>query len=84
MEPLDAKQIAEGLIEFERRCKLMEASYYGYLEQHPHKWIALMEADVLVIAESLEALMMKIDSQGYKREGAVIRHLDPNPPKIKL
>lgn len=80
----DVAQLVQNLPEFRRRHQLMDASFAYYVERHPHEWIALLEGDVWVLADSFDSLYAKIDSLGLQREGAVVCYLDPNPPKVKL
>lgn len=82
--PDEVMQLMVKLPDFERRHKLMDASYKEYVERHPYKWVALLEGDVWLLADSYEALLAKIDAHGIGREGTVMCYLDPNPPKVKL
>lgn len=78
------REILEGEPDYHRRRHLIEDNYRVYLESYPHQWVALTEGDVLVVASSMEALLQQMDSQGLPRISAVIRYLDPNPPKVKI
>ena len=82
--PDEVLELVRKLPDFTRRHKLMDASYKECLVQHPYKWIALLEGDVWLLADSYEALLAKIDAHGIGREGTVMCYLDPNPPKVKL
>ena len=82
--PDEVMELIKKLPDFERRHKLMDASYRECLERHPYQWVALLEGDIWVLADSFDSLYKSIDEQGLQREGAVVCYLDPNPPKVKL
>ncbi|MDE2900701.1 MAG: hypothetical protein OXN15_06735, partial [Chloroflexota bacterium] len=78
------QRLIAGDADYDRRSKLISSQHAECISEHPHQWVALAEDDVWVFADSLEALVAELDVQGLPRSSAVIRYLDPNPPKLKL
>lgn len=80
----ELQKIIDGEPDYERRRQLLAEDYAAYLKTHPRQWVALAEGDVWVLADSLEALVQKLDQSGLPRVSAVISYLDPDSVKLKL
>ncbi len=84
MVAIDWEKFIEEEADHERRRKLIDSQTEAYTQQHPHQWLGLTVGDVWVLAESLEALVEKLDAQGLPRTDVIIRYLNPNPVKLVL
>ena len=51
-------------------------------QKHPNQWVALTEARVLVIADSIEELVSKILELGERPESAAAKYLNTQPPRV--
>ena len=82
--PDEVMELVRKFPDDERRRKLFSAAHAELLEKHPYHWVALLEGDIWVLADTFEGLWAKIDAQGLDRGSAIGGYLDPHPPTIKL
>ena len=74
------EQIARDLTDFSRRCDIMAAHRREWTAKHPCKWVALTDDDELTVGDDLDDLTRKLVEGNKRRNNAVIKYLDPNPP----
>ena len=75
---MDETATLRSLRVFERHVEMMQSQKEELIRTHPGKWAALHSAGV-VVADSLVAVLEKIDKQGIPRSEAAIEFLDPAP-----
>lgn len=84
MEITDREQFLREEADYERRRKLIDSHFRAYVQEHPYKWLGLTVGDAWVLADSLEALVEKLDTEGLPRTDVIIRYLNPEPVKLVL
>ena len=84
MTAIDWQKFMEEEADYTHRRELIDAHYPAYVQKHPHKWLGLTVGDVWVLADSLEALVEKLDTDGLPRADVIIRYLNPDPVKLVL
>lgn len=56
----------------------------GLLAQYPNKWVALGDADILTVGDSMNDALCAMEKLGVERSKAVVRFMDTNPPVLIL
>ena len=82
-EPANDPDILGKLRAFRARVDRMESQKERLTRKYPDQWAALHSGDV-VVAESLDGLLEKLESQGVPTSEAVIRFLDSAPKNMIL
>lgn len=77
-ELVDEIATLRNLRVFEHHVEMLQSRKEDLIRKHPGKWAALHGAGV-VVADSLVAVLDKIDKQGIPRTEAAVEFLDPAP-----
>ena len=84
MMATDWRKFMEEEADYTHRRELIDAHYPAYVRKHPRKWLGLAVGDVWVLADSMEALVERLDADGLPRTDVIIRYLNPDPVKLAL
>ena len=56
----------------------------SFVEEHPHKWIAVTKDRIVAIGDSLESVFCEAKRKGFSNPNVLVRFLDPDPPALFL
>ena len=76
------ERIARDLADYTRRSRWLNEQVLELLETHPNEWVAVPEGDELVFADSRDDLVAKLREADKPIYTAVMKFLNPNPPKL--
>lgn len=79
-----AEQVRQGLVDFQRRARQLDAQMVQLIQEHPLEWVAMPEGDGLVFAPSHSELLGRVRAAGAPTNSAVIKFLDPEPKTMIL
>ncbi len=78
------KHIHEGLVAFSHRVQVMEARRAEFTTQHPNKWIAMDNGDIVVVADTIEDVLQALDEKQISRRGVVIEYMETERRNLVL
>jgi len=76
--------LLEGLASRRTLSMRMNEIYTDLLDQYPDKWVALGDAGVLAVGDSMDEALSAMENLGINRSAAVVRFMDTNPPILIL
>ena len=76
--------LQERMEQFQRTIDRMMNERESLTEKHPDKWVAMGKDGVLVIGDSSDEVIEKVENQGIRAGEVVIEFLDSDPPVLIL
>ena len=79
-----AQALVDGIREYRHIVKRMRSERASLMEKYPDMWVAMGKEGVLAIGNSMDDVLEKVESQGYRGSEVVIEFLDTDPPILIL
>ena len=79
-----SEAIRQRCEEFRQTVDFFASQEDALVARHPYKWVAVTTEKAVVIGDSLEDVLAKVEREGVRSSDMVVRHLDPNPPDLLL
>ncbi len=84
MGQIDPREIANELDSFRESVKCLSSSDPRLVEQYPKEWVAICTGHVRAHEPTFQAVLEKLDCDGFSREQSIIRYVDPEPKTMIL
>lgn len=72
----DPKRVSRELQRFQKDAQILSSEHHQLIERYPNRWIAVYDGKVRAHARTLNALISKIERQGFPRDHVIIRYID--------
>ena len=80
----DPRQFYREMESFRESAAVLSSGEARLIEQYPDQWVAVHAGEVRANADSLEAVLQRLDSLGVPRSGTIVRLIETNPPTMIL
>ena len=77
----DPEKAIEEMEIFRETVRVLSSSRAQLVERYPRQWIALHSGEVRASGPTLEAVLEKLDAEGFSRDQAIVRYMDPDPTR---
>ena len=72
----DLARVNRDLMRFAETTKILSSKRPRLIEKYPNQWICVYNGDVVANADSLKALMTRLDEMGVPSENTIVRYID--------
>lgn len=79
-----AEQVHAELESFGRTSQALSRRWPELVELYDGKWIAAHDCEITGVADTHEELIVQLESKGFSRGSAVVRHIERNPMTMIL
>ena len=80
----DPEKAIEEMEIFRETVRVLSSSRAQLVERYPRQWIALHSGEVRASGPTLEVVLEKLDAEGFSRDQAIVRYMDPDPKTLIL
>ena len=76
-----AKALAAKMAKFHKVASRMRRQRANLTDQYPDMWVAMGTDGVVAIGDSVDEVLLELESQGLHRADVVTEFIDTNPPR---
>lgn len=76
----ELKEAAKRSEVFRKNHDWLNKHWKGLLQEHPNKWVLVVNEKPVLFADSLGELIRESLARGYEKDCPARGHLDPDPP----
>ena len=80
----DPRQFYREMESFKESAAVLSSDGARLMERYPDQWVAVHDGKVQANADSLDAVLQRLDFLGIPRSGTIVRLIETNPPTMIL